>query len=387
MAQTTQQISRQQAEEFPLPTIQNTALLKACLAPKAEPALFSLWRNSIDFETELGGGAFRLLPLLYYRYRNICPDDELMARLKGIYRNSWSKNNILIYAADPALRILLENNLRVILLKGLPLAFGYYKNLALRPMADVDLLIPHQQREEAVNLLVKNGYRIKEDAPLHYIYRALRSVTLVKEQIEIDLHWSPLMESFGLQREELFWGHTVQIEVGDLVLETLDATGHFFHTIIHGFKRNPEPPIRWIADSVIIYKQSNDIDWSRLWHLAQVHGVILQLQRALQFLAKEFSLSIPDDFKKRLQNYKASYSQKLLYQYALSDGWQFKPPSTFKETVRMHFFLHLRKSNHHPFGLQLLFFIGYTGQLILDTPLFFLRRFSTLLFQSFKRSV
>lgn len=374
----------QKADQLPLPTPRDLLLLRACLHPSLSQSSFKQWRGQIDFETEIDRGSFRLLPLLYYRYGPINADSAIMARLKGIYRRSWSKNNWLLFAAIPTLALLQKKGIRLLLLKGLPLAKLYYEKMALRPMADVDLLVQHKDREEAVNLLLNAGYMVKEDASLQYIYKALRSVTLVKDNLEIDLHWSPLLESFGLKKEHLFWSFTQKITLGQFTFETLDTTGHLFHAIVHGFKRNPEPPIRWIADAVYLMKKPENIDWQRLWQLGLEHGVLMQLNQGFTFLKDEFQQPVAEEFIKKLKDFKPNYSQRLLYRYALSDGWQFEAPSTFSETIRMHYFLHLRRSIHQPFILQNITFIGYSISLFANTPLYFIKQFSKLLFKALK---
>src|SRR5439155_15549659 len=55
---------------------------------KSLPASFSL--------DDLEPGSFELLPLVYRNVSQTNPADPLLPRLKGIYRRSWVKNNLLL---------------------------------------------------------------------------------------------------------------------------------------------------------------------------------------------------------------------------------------------------------------------------------------------------
>ena len=370
---------------FPIPGLHHQNLLKAALLNGADmQKAYSLWRDNVDFENEVESASIRLLPLLYNNISKAPFGDEIFARLKGIYRKRWSEGNIFFYKIKPVLQLLSSKEIKLIVLKGVPLAIQYYKNIALRPMADIDLLVLKEQRELAIHALVEDGFTIKEQAPLAFLLRTFRSVTLVKDHLEIDLHWSPLLESFGIQSERLFWEEAVPIEVMGVKVAAFCPTDQLFHTLVHGFRYNPEPPIRWIADAVTILRSEAHLDWSRLWSLTERHKVNLQVKHALLYLEKEFQIEIPKGIVRLLHNYKGKRAERILYKNALNTGWQFEHPETFSQTVSMHYFIHLRQSTQKSFFMQNLSFVRYTSYLIKSTPAYFFKRTFNLFFKMFK---
>lgn len=366
----------------PIPSEKYLHLLKACLLSDNEAFKgFEAWRKLVDFETGIEYATHRMLPLLYNNLKGLQIDDPIITRLKGIYKKKWSENNIFFYKIKDVLLLLKSMNLRIVVLKGVPLAVEYYKNVALRSMADIDLLILKSERRACIQALEKEGYTLKENATLDYLLRTFRSVTMVKDGLEIDVHWSPILESFGIQSENMFWENTVPIEVMGVQLETFCATDQLFHILIHGFRFNPEPPIRWVADAHAILHTEKEIDWERLWILFEKHKVILQSRGAIQFLQQEFYLNFPEALSKKLHEYRPTISEKILFKNAMEEGWQFENPTTFAETVRMHYYIHLRQSTQRSFLFQNLAFVSYTSQLIAETPRFFVKRFFMLLFK------
>jgi len=78
-------------------------------------------------------------------------------------RNSKMYNELAIL-----LKAFKENGIEVMLIKGAALAVLVYKNIALRPMGDVDILIKKEDAEMVKKILIENGYN--EDEPLRREY-------------------------------------------------------------------------------------------------------------------------------------------------------------------------------------------------------------------------
>jgi hypothetical protein len=81
-------------------------------------------------------------------------------------------------------------------------------------------------------------------------------------------------------------------------VETLapDAAGLLLTAIAHGVRWNPMPPARWIADAVIVLRRQGDrVDWSRLCSDARQRSLSLLLAAALAWLAEEFAAPVPPD--------------------------------------------------------------------------------------------
>ena len=91
----------------PFPNQAQELLLKASLFERTEmlPA-FTEWKALVDFEKDVEHGSFRQLPLLYYNLNSNNVEDDIVPRLKGIYRQAWSKNQILFYKTGQVLQLL-----------------------------------------------------------------------------------------------------------------------------------------------------------------------------------------------------------------------------------------------------------------------------------------
>ena len=134
-----------------MPDRDQLALLRASLWT-GERALdaWGEWRRAEPDLDVIEKGSYRLLPLLY---RNLGPqlaDDPDIGRLKGIYRRSWTVNQIGLRIGRQGIDALRGAGLDVVALKGAALLDSAYHDRGARPMGDVDLAVPEEHIPEAV---------------------------------------------------------------------------------------------------------------------------------------------------------------------------------------------------------------------------------------------
>ena len=300
----------------PFPTVPQELLLKAGIFA-GEPmfSAFEKWKTLVDFETDIQYASFRQLPLLYQNLNSFGVKDPLMNRLKGIYRKAWSKNQILFFKTGKVLQILHEAAIKTIVLKGVALTVWAYKNYAVRPMADMDILVPVSQASEAFELLKMNGWKSLDQLNDDYNFKYNKSITLISEDdTELDLHWYPFDECYGLMKDEDFWDRAVPLVVSGQKTLALNPADELLLTCVHGLMPNPEPPIRWIPDAATILKSANGtIDWKRFIEYTEKFGVIIPVKEAFRYLKENFKAHFPPAVYREIMEMKPSLADKLVY--------------------------------------------------------------------------
>jgi len=301
------------------PSADQLHLLRAALldGEKAIDA-WKQWRASINVDDDFDYGSFRLLPLLYHNMHRLGVEDELMPRLKGVFRMAWYENHRLFHDMKPALEAMTDDGLELFFLKGLPMVHLYYDHHALRPMADIDVLVPVRQVRGAMGFFDRDGWRrnaLASDNDLKYRH----SMQFTRDpKLELDLHWYVMVECCSDYYNSLFWSRAVDVEVDGLQAKILDPTDFFFHTVVHGIRWNAEPPIRWIPDAMMILrKEHNAIDWDRLVGEALAHGFSHRLGLGIAYLKKHFDADIPDNVLSRLQAQEVSLTEKIENSFVL----------------------------------------------------------------------
>src|SRR5262245_57371591 len=154
------------------PNAEERLLLESALLSRtAAVSAFGEWRSRFGEREEVGGKPRGPLPVLDHNPQELGVRDPLMGRMRGMYRRTFCETHQLFHRTAPVVGELVERGLPVLLLKGAPLVLSYYRNHALRPMADLDLWVPRHQVHTAIQVMLDGGYVCTEsyDADaLHY---------------------------------------------------------------------------------------------------------------------------------------------------------------------------------------------------------------------------
>ncbi len=124
-----------------------------------------LVNNGLDWDYLLQiGKTHGLAPLLYYHLNRIDHNhripQSIMDQLHTIYYSNLIRNLLLYEELRGVLKSFEEKGIPVVALKGIVLAEFVYKNVALRPMADVDLLVQKRNLSEITKTLFKLGFAV-----------------------------------------------------------------------------------------------------------------------------------------------------------------------------------------------------------------------------------
>ena len=125
------------------PTPQQLLLLKFCLLTDPDQArrAWQAWRAQIDLD-DLDPSCFRLMSLVYRRLVDLGIDDRDLARIKGLHRYHWTRNQLAWRGKDEVLRALEAQGTPTLLLKGAALSRTVYPEPTTRGMNDLDILVP-----------------------------------------------------------------------------------------------------------------------------------------------------------------------------------------------------------------------------------------------------
>src|SRR3972149_871099 len=281
------------------PTREQELLLRAALL-QGESALqaWQNWKVHVNLEQELDMGSYRLLPLVYHNFRTPAVDDPWMSKLRGIYRKEWYKNQMLFHTIAEVLRLLHAAGIETMILKGAPLTLLYYQDYGLRPMRDFDVLVPTVKRGAAIEVLTQAGWN-----PLLRPLEKLTDAVLDARhawgfenahQRQFDLHWHVLIQCLYPNSDDDFWAGAIPVQVADVPTRALNPTDQLLHVCVHGAAWNPVPPLRWIADAMVILNVSySEVEWTRLIAQAKKRRLTFPLRHALTYLRDSFGAAIP----------------------------------------------------------------------------------------------
>lgn len=301
-----------------MPTPEQEQLLAAILGPEDERlAAWRSWQAVANIDC-LDAGSHRLLPLLWRRLVDLGVEAPDIATLKGVYRRTWYQNQIHLHRASDLLAKLHAAGIETLLLKGAALTLLHYRDVGVRPMDDLDILVPRRQAAAVVDLLFGSGW-VAEVTPLkgnaapgHLVGRVWpwnrRAHTefneayfdvrhahgfVSSENARVDVHWHLLQEVCAAEADEEFWSTAVPVEVGDVTTLALEPADQLLHVCAHAVRWNQVPPLRWVADAEAIIRSAGEsLVWDRLVSQARSLAITLPLSKMLRYLACRFLVPI-----------------------------------------------------------------------------------------------
>ena len=299
-----------------LPNNEQELLLRACLLSNQDAVdAWQKWRVMEDIDL-LDHSSNRLLPLLYYNLEKHGITDSIMNRYKGTYKKNWYKNQILFGELRLILNLLQKEGSDILMLKGAALLLNTYPTYGLRPMADLDVLVPSNQISKALKILKISGW--KSTLQTSYIlsepsffsrrkvdseYFKVRASTGFRNSArkEFDLHNHAFIPSASsLYLDEVFWKRAVEIKLsGDLSVKVLSPTDALLHSLTHGLRRGNVVNLRWVADAHYIL-QRHTVDWDLLLDNAKRLQVTPFVKYGLIYLKELLDVNIASQALERI---------------------------------------------------------------------------------------
>ncbi|MDO9558557.1 MAG: nucleotidyltransferase family protein [Syntrophales bacterium] len=275
-------------------------------------------RAGMDWPS-VGERAFNegIAPLLYYHCRHMdllaSIPDETKKFLARIYAETSLINMHLMKELEKLEKELEKRDLRVIVLKGAALLKTVYRDVALRPMEDIDLMVRQEHLNEVKNILEQ----------MDFVQNRLYPGSFGKGILSIDIH-SDFLSSDRIRsrqaildiRSEDAWSSSIPIN-GSSSLYRLSLNVNLialsFHLLKHRYDR-----LIWFVDIAETIKAYQSLsDWEDLIaHARRVRADRLLLY-TLILTKRLLGGNIPEDVLIRLRKKELSSIEKYLLRLRL----------------------------------------------------------------------
>ena len=232
------------------------------------------YSKDVDWDEVINeANAHSITGLIYPALKNIKDnniDKDIIDKLKKITFYSAIRQSNHIKRTAEILKLFNENNIPLIVLKGLVVR-EYYPKPDLRTMCDSDVIIHKSDLERVRKLLLERGFHEEEDAGHH--------IAFMNAGFNLEIHWTLANETFRKGQEcfqERIWDDAMKVKVGGvdtLSLSLEDLALHLCahmasHMAISGFG------VRQLADLVLLVEhKGNEINWNEFKEKAEKSGL------------------------------------------------------------------------------------------------------------------
>lgn len=300
--------------------------------PGSAAGAWSRWRSLIDLD-DIDNPSLRLLPLAHRRLASLVEADPDAARITGIYRRSWTANQLLIGEVAPALQSLREAGLEVMALKGAALAVTHYRDIGARWFRDVDLLVRAGEADRAHERLIAGGWRPHHERPSRLMATDHGSAYENGAGALIDLHWR---SSWLPAPDDDVWAAAVPIELGGAGALAPGATDQVLQACVHGATWLASFQLHWLADIATIARAEPDgIDWERLVDRARARRVLPWVREGIAYVHERLGVAVPGATLDALARAPTLRADRVAYRLTM------RPPS-LPRTLRLAWHTHRR---------------------------------------------
>ncbi len=295
------------------------------LGTSSDEAVWSKWSSDewariVDKATKEG-----VAPLLCQRLDVVGWPDSIPSHVTKELRRSrfaTAANSVLILGElQRILDAFKPSNLqsKAVVMKGADLALSIYPSMALRPMCDLDMLLPKSELNGALDVLRRLGYRLTmPEIAVGHSQLTGHAVSLLggpRRCVAVELHWGLVSSDMDRRSPSLgwFWEQTEQWKNGNVVaggngnrkavvpesFVHLKPTAHLLYlaahiALQHGMK---ESRLLWFYDlHLLITRERQRIDWQELASRAHELRWNSALLAALEGTQRRFGTSLPDEF-------------------------------------------------------------------------------------------
>ena len=246
--------------------------------------------------------AFGLEP--YLSFLEASPEWE---RLFKARRLTAVHNLLLRQELRKTFEALQQSGIPALALKGVVMAYTTYPDPSLRPMADLDLLVPPGKRAEAVLILQTLGYEYPEDV-LTMHRDPNRCLSQVKEFAPpLRLRASPVLVEVHSQLEcseplfpmsiEEYWSRSILVDLKGLTVRTLCPEDFLFHLCLHQsswhrFNKGLLP----LVDLKLLLDSRTDWNWAGIAERSMRCGCATWMYLTLELARDLVGAPVPDSF-------------------------------------------------------------------------------------------
>jgi hypothetical protein len=239
--------------------------------------------------------------------------------LRHAYYENLARNIVLFGELKKMLADLTEQGIKVIVLKGALFAGMLYGNLAVRMMADIDILVKPADFAKVAAYLVNAGYAGSCDVEHVVRERRYHHAQFVKGIVLLEVHKGLAQpRRFKIDMDNI-WQRAIRVKIDGVDALRLSNEDILLHLCLHMAYHKFVTCLIWWTDLYeFIRKFSADIDWDYVVDKAIEQRISTAVYLSLYFAKKIMKAEIPPFVLKNLEV--SSLRKKIVFLFLNKNG-------------------------------------------------------------------
>jgi hypothetical protein len=298
------------------------------MTDEAKQKITKLASQGIDWDYFLSKAKNEGVAALIYRVlsqeeslRTLMPI-QVSNELKDAYYCTFGRNAIILRSLEELSAFLAQEKIGIILFKGLMLAELVYKDLGVKPMSDIDILVKKADLMKLDRILKSIGYAPVPgaDVLLELPYTRHRNSIDYSKPSAITLHvyWhiinyvtydTEVIKKIDMDK---IWSEAKSIRIGGANIFTFSPRHQIIYLCLHSMIHCFCPLLLGSDLNEYIRSEREFIDWDLVTKEAISFGIYKYVYYGLYFIKHIFDAEIPPEVLKVLKPEKMSYFEKKL---------------------------------------------------------------------------
>ena len=244
-----------------------------------------------------------LMPILYQYLKSHAPNSiprSILTQFRDHSLSSASRSLVMTEELLSLLELFKAEGISPIPYKGPVLAASLYKDLAIRPFSDLDILVKSKDLSKAMDLMTSQGYRPHFQLTRAQIAAFLKSkyefpLTHKNGWLTVELKWNLVEDffSFPLDQEDL-WKRLQPIPLNGKEVLTFSPEDLLIVLCMHGATHLWSSLI-WICDIAQLIDAHKDLNWESVLRQARRLRSERMLYLGLSLSARLLHASLPEE--------------------------------------------------------------------------------------------
>ena len=256
----------------------------------------------------------KLLAQVYFNLKDV--DDSLLEQFKIDYKANTLNGKYYLNIAAQIARVFESNRIPYMFLKGIPIVLQTHQNFGVRPMTDIDVLVPPEKLEMAMQILVEQfSMKIRNYDLAFYHNNIIHAITLRRAaNLQVDLHFYFHDFAYHTIHDNQLWATCQKVQLSSSQLGFIPSPSFLlYRTLIHGLDGKAH---RWVTDCVALVDfHGKTINWKEIFELAKKQKMLWPVINRLKFLKEEFSIPLPNEVELSIANEKVSILEQIYFFY------------------------------------------------------------------------
>jgi len=232
-------------------------------------------QSSIDWDFLMDAAEHnRVVPLLYSSLEKARAQDVSqgwMERLRDSCRYTLAWNLLMTQELVTILRLLDRESIPALPYKGLLLADSLYRDVSLRQVWDLDILIQNQDVDRAKQLVLNSGYQLNRevspDAEMKFLEEDCEYTFVNSDTgVAVELHWRVLPRViWNKVHPDSIWEKATRISVWGTTAFTLPPEELYLIVFLHDALKHHWTELKQVSDVARVLEVHPEMNWERFF--------------------------------------------------------------------------------------------------------------------------